>query len=175
MRCSPAFHDHAELDAASLLSAPPPARRHLALVCAGGICGSVLELHMALFSLASPCTFSKRSLCLTCSDRCTSQKRASFRDEEEPLSFAVSSLVRHLFSSKKHRKVPPSILKQSIRIASTKNSAAMHHRVPHLFYEWLTQVTSWLALGKGSRPTVAAYQVRSARSSARRAYSLQCG
>jgi hypothetical protein len=48
------------------------------------ICGSALELQMALFSLAFPCAFSWRSWCLTCSDRCTSQKRAALTDEEEP-------------------------------------------------------------------------------------------
>ena len=66
--------------------------RHLLLLAGiwgwyvlGAICASALELHMALFSLAFPCSFSRRSLFLTCSDRCNSQKRPSLMDEEEPL------------------------------------------------------------------------------------------
>jgi len=56
--------------------------------------------------------------------------------------------------------LPTCILNQTAHIANRKNSAASRHRVPHLLCEWLTQITSWLALGQGSRQAVASYPGR---------------
>jgi NAD(P)-dependent dehydrogenase (short-subunit alcohol dehydrogenase family) len=46
--------DRARIDAASLLSAPPPAGGVWGSYLVGAICGSALELHLALWALAFP-------------------------------------------------------------------------------------------------------------------------